>query len=185
MTEIGTWPGKIQTALVTVKDILVQAFQIAFNAVLAAGGAFIQALINKIMGGLAGISVMGVRPFAGLAPKGGGEETPGAQFGGIFSSPVVRQIAEAGTPEAVIPLERTRRSEGLLSTAAGALGLGLGQPGAQIGPTSMSFAPVINVSGNMTGTERAAIDQQLRRLADDFLQQFTRFQEHERRLAFE
>ena len=71
-------------------------------------------------------------------------------------------IGERG-PEAVTPLRRGRGGH----------------------TTSVNFAPVVNISGNATAAEQAAMDSKLRDLARDFVSDFKQAQEHERRLSYE
>jgi hypothetical protein len=103
-------------------------------------------------------------------------------------SPTLATIAERG-PEAVIPLTRSDRSRGLLSAAAGAIGKGPLGPGAAGGAGSitgstLNFAPVITVEGGATPQALGAMQENLRKLADEFLRRFNQAQEQQRRLAF-
>ena len=74
---------------------------------------------------------------------------PKRATGGIFSKAHLAMIGEAG-PEAIIPLKRSKRSLGLLDTAAGALGVG-----ATSGPQTIhkTFSPSITVNVNGSPTE--------------------------------
>lgn len=131
----------------------------------------------------------------GLGSGGGDAPAPATQFGGIFSSPQVRSIAEAGT-EAVIPMNRTSRARGLLDKTAGAMGFdlasaasGLGQKGQasnsyQGGAVSMSYAPQIVVNGPMDSAGRTALGDMLSEHASNLLSQLEAAQNQERRLAF-
>jgi hypothetical protein len=49
----------------------------------------------------------------------------------------------------------------------------------------VNFAPVITINGNASAAEQAAMKTALRDLARDFVAQFTRAQNHERRLSYE
>ena len=112
------------------------------------------------------------------------QKPEGAQYGGIFTRPAIRQIAEAGTPEAVIPLNRSARSQGLLGAAAAAIGGGAGAGAIGGGRSTLNFAPNVSIAGNATRETVTELDRSLRNLADDFLAKFTQAQEQERRLAF-
>ncbi|MCE5315161.1 MAG: phage tail tape measure protein [Armatimonadota bacterium] len=84
--------------------------------------------------------------------------------GGIFTQPHVGMVAESG-PEAIIPLSNRARGRSLLGQAAGQLGMA----GAGAGNVTVSFAPVINISGN---ADRATLDSALGRAKDDFKRMF-------------
>jgi predicted RNA binding protein with dsRBD fold (UPF0201 family) len=100
-------------------------------------------------------------------------------YGGIVRGLTRSWLGERG-PEAVIPLSGGRRAESLLNYASRALGMG-GVGGA----THLSFAPNIVIHGNATESEQRAMDTRLRDLARDFIDQFSRAQNHERRLSYE
>jgi hypothetical protein len=117
------------------------------------------------------------------AMTGGGGALPGHQFGGIFNQPHLAQVAEAG-PEAIIPLKRTERSQGLLANAASAIMGRQQSDNSTTNKNAVSFAPVINIAGNATSDTASAIERSLRDVADDFLNRFNEAQSQERRLAF-
>jgi hypothetical protein len=136
-------------------------------------------------------------PIRGMLGLGGSAPDVGAtQFGGIFGSPQVRSIAEAGS-EAVIPINRTNRARGLLDRTAGAMGFSLVDAAAGMkglggdsrsfrgGPVSMSYAPQIVVNGPMDSAERTQLSGILSEHAQSFLAQLEAAQDQERRLAFE
>jgi hypothetical protein len=117
------------------------------------------------------------------AMTGGGGALPGHQFGGIFNQPHLAQVAEAG-PEAIIPLKRTERSQGLLANAASAIMGRQQSDNSTTNKNAVSFAPVINIAGNATSDTASTIERSLRDIADDFLNRFNEAQSQERRLAF-
>jgi hypothetical protein len=87
---------------------------------------------------------------------------PGLAGGGVVSRPTLAMIGERGA-EAVVPLGRKRG-------------------GSQ---TTVHFAPVVNISGNASAAEQAALDSKLRDLSRDFIADFKRAQNNERRLSYE
>lgn len=111
---------------------------------------------------------------------GGSAVATAHALGGIFRRHHVAHIAERG-PEAVIPLTGGSRARGLLAAASRALGVG----GMISSPTSVSFAPNITIHGGAGAKEVELLDDKLRDLARDFVAQFTRAQQHERRLSYE
>jgi hypothetical protein len=117
------------------------------------------------------------------AMTGGGGALPGHQFGGIFNQPHLAQVAEAG-PEAIIPLKRTERSQGLLANAASAIMGRQQSDNSTTNKNQVSFAPVINIAGNATSDTASTIERSLRDVADDFISKFNEAQSQERRLAF-
>jgi hypothetical protein len=68
-------------------------------------------------------------------------------LGGIFSTPHFGLVAEAG-PEAIIPLNRSRRSLRLLESAADAMGLGSGSGSGSHGSASFNIPVSITINGN-------------------------------------
>jgi hypothetical protein len=113
--------------------------------------------------GVATAAYQGAKAAAAAAP-----ETPepppllkAMAAGGVVTRPTLAMIGEKG-PEAVTPLSR-----------AGAHS------------TSVNFAPNITIHGNATATEQATLDSKLRSLAKDFVADFKRAQNNERRLSYE
>lgn len=116
-------------------------------------------------------------------PGGGAGYVPHAA-GGIFDRPHIGLVAEAGVPEAVIPLERSRRSMGLLQQASEAMGVGQPQGFAALnltapvsagrsgGTIEIQHSPVYNIYGDrnvQSQVESAAQqsnDDLIRRLLD-------------------
>jgi hypothetical protein len=68
-------------------------------------------------------------------------------LGGIFNTPHLGLVAEAG-PEAIIPLNRSRRSLRLLESAAEAMGLGNGASSGSHGNASFHIPVSITINGN-------------------------------------
>lgn len=104
-----------------------------------------------------------------------GEKIPGHAEGGIFSRPHLALVAEAG-PEAVIPLDGSPRSLGLLARAGELLGV---RP---VGGANITYAPVYNIYGGSN------VEAQVRRAAkaaeDDFAARFRAYVRQERRLSY-
>lgn len=172
--------GQIGSALAAVTEALKKPFLDAIAAIKAAWDQLVGAITGFKMPDIIG----GVKAGWSRLTGGKGGEAPATQLGGIFSSPQVRSIAEAG-PEAVIPMERTGRAQGLLARAAGAIGE-LGKAHSMnIGGATMNFAPVINVGGPATPEAIGQMQQNLRRIADEFMSRLGEFENRERRLAFE
>jgi hypothetical protein len=67
--------------------------------------------------------------------------------GGIVQSPQLGMVGEAG-PEAIIPLNRSRRSLKLLESAADAMGLGSGSGSGSHGNASFHIPVSITINGN-------------------------------------
>ena len=113
-------------------------------------------------------------------PMYNGPIAPAANaMGGIIRKPMLSTLAENG-PEVVIPLNNKRRSKGLLDYANRALGkVNLDAP------TTITFAPVINIDGNADETAQRALDSRLRDLQRDFFNLFTYTQRQQRRLSFQ
>lgn len=94
--------------------------------------------------------------------------------GGIVSHPTLSWIGEQG-PEAVIPLSNNRsRARSLLNQ----VNLQLGMAGAGGTNTTVSFAPVINISGN---ADRAMVESALGKARDDFRRMFEDLMQDTRR----
>lgn len=127
----------------------------------------------------AAANVGSVGAGAALAP------VPQTQAGGLFSHPQIRSIAEAG-PEAVIPLQRSARSRGLLSTAAEALGMG-GRMGGGGGSYNVNVTPNITINGVAAGQEGAVgreVERAMRNPIEQMLEQLRKARDEERRLAY-
>lgn len=100
--------------------------------------------------------------------------------GGIFSSPHLGLVAEAGVPEAVIPLDRSQRSMGLYNEAGKALGIPSVSSGGS-GSASVTFAPVVTINGNASGEDvRNALQTERER----FEAWYRDMQSRNRRLSF-
>lgn len=101
--------------------------------------------------------------------------------GGIFSSPHLGLVAEAGVTEAVIPLDRSQRSLDLYSEAGKMMGIpSLASAGSGSGGGTFTFAPTINVSGNASSEEIKNVLQSER---DRFEAWFRDMQSRDRRLS--
>jgi SLT domain-containing protein len=176
--------GPIGSALNTVTEAIKKPFLDAINAIKQAWDALVAAITGFKMpdiGAKIGEAWSNRPGWMG----GSGGKPPGAQYGGIFARPQVRQIAEAGVPEAVIPLKRSERSQGLLGQAAAAIGGGMpGRSGGAGARSTLNFSPNVTIAGNASQETVAELDRSLRGLADDFLAKFEAAQEQQRRLAF-
>lgn len=99
--------------------------------------------------------------------------------GGIFNSPYLTWVAEAGYPEAIVPLQRNARSLSLWAQAGQALGVQAPETAAptMAAPVSsnnsneanLTFAPNVTVNGGDEGTMQrvaAMLDEQRRKFAD-------------------
>jgi hypothetical protein len=177
--------SKISSALAAVTEAIKKPFLDAINAIKQAWDSLVGAITSFKMPDIGGAIQKG---FA-ARPKwlgGTGGEAAAHQYGGIFNRPHLAQVAEAGIPEAIIPLQRSARSRGLLGAAAGAIGAGPmpGGAGGAGGRTTLNFAPSVSIAGNATRETVAELDRSLRNLADDFLARWNQAQEQERRLAF-
>jgi len=75
--------------------------------------------------------------------------------GGIIRKPHLGMVGEAG-PEAIIPLRRSKRSLGLLDTAAGAMGVGASPSSPTIHKT-INIKPTINITGVSSGTAQQVV----------------------------
>lgn len=105
-----------------------------------------------------------VAPPAAAAPPAA---PTGLQHGGIVRSLTHAMLGERG-PEAVLPL-----------TGGRLRGMGVG------GGTSVNFAPSITINGGASEENQRSLDGRLRALATDFIGQFKRAQDQERRLSYE
>ena len=69
--------------------------------------------------------------------------------GGIYNSPILTTFAERG-PEAAIPLDGTQRAKRLWKEAGARLGMTRDVSKSQ---TSLSFSPVVNISGSASADD--------------------------------
>jgi TP901 family phage tail tape measure protein len=95
--------------------------------------------------------------------------------GGIFSTPHIGLVAEAGTPEAVIPLNNSARSQSLWEQAGEIMGRG-GDTGFTI-----TFAPVYQISGNASSSD---VERISRDSYEEFERNMDRWYKDKRRLSF-
>lgn len=186
LDEVRTWPQKIIEGLSGLGAAILKVFTDAFNAVVGAAGRMIGDVISTITGGIASFSGGGVEQAAARAVEKGkthSRGTPTSQFGGIFSSPQTRIIAEAG-PEMLLPLNNKQRSQGLLAQAMGLMGMkGMGGGGS----ISVSVAPNINING-VNGAQAGTIAREVERAMEDpvreMLAQLRKARDEERRLSY-
>ena len=136
-------------------DSMAQGFKelkVVLDSVKAVTGG-IRSLWDKIFHGEDSVKGnLGItEPFVPITDK---QRAGGLQFGyapralgGIFDTPHLGLVAEAG-PEAIIPLNRSRRSLRLLESAADAMGLGSGSGSASHGSASFNIPVSITINGN-------------------------------------
>jgi hypothetical protein len=137
----------------------------------ALGGLTDQGMINEIHGAIKeqhGEDYYGLRKPS-EASTAAYKYSRAYQQGGIANTPQIATLAEKG-PEAVIPLTRGSRAAQLLTGGGG---------------HTLNFTPNITINGNATEAEQRAMDSRLRDLASDFIKQFSRAQNQERRLSYE
>lgn len=165
-----TLAPKVGETLTAVKDAIIKPFQDAYN--------FVANLFK-------GLDIGKLIPKINLDPrswfKGG---VPGSQMGGIISHPTISTLAEKG-PEMVIPLTSSggNRGPGLMAQAANMLGM---KPSGQSGQTTVSFSPVINVSG--AGGDAPALGREVERALErpmrTLLDELKKAKAEEQRLAY-
>ena len=119
-----------------------------------------------------------------LTGKGGGEgkavgmgdlRMAGYATGGFARQPQIATLAERG-PEAIIPLDGSRRAESLWSKAGQIMGV----DGGRGGDINVTFAPTINAPGGDAGT----IQRELKAAQNDFMAQFKVLMHQEERLSY-
>lgn len=193
----GFWDGLVEgyNNLVNAVNIGAQAIMDAMKSIGRAIKDFFLAPIYEVKAGWQSVvNLWSQRPAwlggGGGAPAAPSPAAPAAdtanipefQGGGIIQRSMLARVGEHG-PEAIIPLSGGMRALGLLNYAAQRLGvLGGFSRG---GPTTVTFAPTVHISGNATESEQRAMDSRLRDLCADFIKQFKAAQAHERRLSYE
>lgn len=100
---------------------------------------------------------------------------PGHAEGGIFARPHIAWFAEEG-PEAAIPLDGSPRALSLWARAGEMLGI---NPAVGEQVVNVTFAPVINVSG-----DAGAVQHAIKAAQNDFLSQLKSAIRQERRLSY-
>ena len=107
--------------------------------------------------------------------------------GGVFTNPYLTWVAEAGHPEVIVPITHDQNAYNLLGTAARMLGVpsmsmpSISAPSQGGGGINVTYAPVINVSGNGDTTQLSAMLEQERRKLEAMLQ---RIMDQQRRLSY-
>lgn len=107
--------------------------------------------------------------------------------GGVFTNPYLTWVAEAGHPEVIVPITHDQNAYNLLGTAARMLGVpsmsmpSISAPSPGGGGINVTYAPVINVSGNSDTTQLSAMLEQERRKLETMLQ---RIMDQQRRLSY-
>ncbi|HEY2711082.1 MAG TPA: hypothetical protein VGI60_01100 [Chthoniobacterales bacterium] len=128
----------------------------------------------------------GTKPPAMAPPQAApiGMSMPkGMATGGIIRGHSLLQVAERNKPEAIIPLTRTPRSEGLLNYASRAMGMG--SVTNNRGDIHVKLEAPITINGNVGDSELRAIEARLDKLPKQFADLFKRAQEQGRRVSFE
>ena len=95
--------------------------------------------------------------------------------GGIYSSPIVTEVAEAGYPEAIIPIDHSARAEELFRQTGRMLGADSG--------SAPAYAPSISITIQGNADERT-IRGAMRSTYDEWLSYAQRFQRDQARLAY-
>ena len=108
-------------------------FTSAIDAVISFIKSKAQDVLNAILSLIPG-PIRGM--ISGLLGGDSPAEMPAAQFGGFTRGPTL--AGEAGEQEAILPINRSARSRGLLAETASALGLVA--PGAESGPTNINVS---------------------------------------------
>lgn len=106
----------------------------------------------------------------------------GMATGGIIRGHSLLQVAERNRPEAIIPLNRNPRSEGLLNYASRAMGVGGTTNNREM---NVTYAPQITIQGNADQSTASAIDSALRKREQEFISHLKRATAQERRLSFD
>lgn len=112
--------------------------------------------------------------------------------GGIFNSPYLTWVAEAGYPEAIVPLQRNARSLSLWAQAGQALGvqapeaattpMAIAVPTNNTNSSNLTFSPNVTVNGGDESTIQrvaAMLDEQRNKFAD----MYQKMMAEDRRLA--
>ena len=147
---------------------------------------------------LASIPGLGQFLAPGVTPKPPPEmEKPGFvptfQHGGIVRRATMALVGEAG-PEAIVPLNRRGipdsamdldRLMKLKPALRDAMTAGVPSLPTQVITPDLTFAPNITINGPASEENQRALDARLRDLAKDFMANFIRAQQHERRLSYE
>jgi hypothetical protein len=197
---VGSFLGEISTHIVTglvtslageewgkLAETFIKGFSSALAGVLAEVASWGPKIIQSIISGLGGLggAIVGAMKLDSvpLATKGGVQnKIPHGQYGGIVSQPTLAAIGEAGS-EAVIPINRNQRSQGLLAQTARMMGMG-GKGG---GEQTVSVSMPITVNGAQAGQE-ASIAREIERHMQDpiksLLDQLREARDEERRLAY-
>ena len=100
--------------------------------------------INKTLS-LSDMLIQGNNPNVNITPG----RVKANAIGGIYNSPILTTFAEKG-PEAAIPLDGTQRAKRLWKEAGARLGMTSNVSKSQ---TSLSFSPVVNISGSASADD--------------------------------
>ena len=131
--------------------------------------------INRIVSGLNSLCSFKVPDWVpGIGGKGFQAkipEVPKMATGGVVTDPTLALLGEGASPEAVVPLDR--------------LSSFLGSSSGGVGGITISFSPVINMSGGSTAVDPyAEVRRGLSAGADDLKKQLERVLADQRRLSY-
>lgn len=116
-------------------------------------------------------------------------------YGGLISRPTLSWVGEAGDPEMIVPINRTRNALQLWQSAGQMLGVRPLQPVKDPAPllsgrgqaVTVNFAPTIQVTGGSTTADqiRQVLQEQQSQFEDRFRRMYRDMMQRERRLSFE
>lgn len=114
-------------------------------------------------------------------PMGPVAKPNGYAKGGVVSRPELAWVGEGGDQEVIIPINNSKRSQGLYERAGRMLGQ---SPASAAGGSQNSavfnFSPVYNFNGN---ADKAAVQQMETRTRSDFGSQFNEFKRQQQRVS--
>ena len=193
-------------------DMIVSAVQAAWNTVMS----IINAGISDVTAKWEALKNIFSSPITAVVNfvKGGNSEAQSAAAdagesarGGIFSSPYLTWVAEAGSPEAIVPLDGSSRAYALWQKAGKMLGvmptastavndnaasaspMTVSAPIGNSNSINMTFNPTINVSGgtgaDVSGQIREALAEQARQFKEQLPRMMADIHAGQRRLSYE
>ncbi|WP_068775779.1 hypothetical protein [Paenibacillus sp. FJAT-26967] len=183
----GVFSGNWSKAWQGVRDIFSGIFS-SLGSILAAPINAVINLINEAIRKINGISV----EIPDWVPGMGGEkfgvnipEIPnigGYADGGIVSSPEIAWVGEGGDKEVIIPINNSKRSQGLYETAGRMLGQTPATPTVQAsGGGDFIYRPTFIIQGN---ADQTALQQMDERNRSDFSREFKEYKRQIQRVSF-